>query len=349
MSVWNDITLQVENLQAVVQKHAAANRAELERAARVLRQADRIVFTGVGSGLNATLPACYYLMANGRPAQYVDTTEIIYGMLPGLKGAALVLNTRSGETAELIKLAHAAREAGIPAVAVTNELESTVAGLAGVAIPTYSRWDDLVVISAYSGMAATELVLAGQVLGRLDEVLADLAAAAQAGEGVLSQAVEKRAELLHMFLAARPVYLLGRGASLATALGGELVLEEMSRRPAVAMAGGLFRQGPLEVVDESFRAFFFGGTGEPARLSARLAAELMQHGAQVAWVAPSPLQGALEIRLPDLPAHILPLLEIIPCHVLAHDLARAQGFEPGEVRYIQKVITSETGIPNANP
>jgi glucosamine--fructose-6-phosphate aminotransferase (isomerizing) len=349
MTVWNDITAQVDNLKQVVARHAQAPRPELELAAGLLAKANRVIFSGVGSGLNATIPAFSYLMANGVAAQVVDSTEAIYDMLPGMRGAALVLNTRSGETAELIRLAQLAREHAIPTVAVTNELNSTVGKLATVAVPTQSRWDELVVISALGGMMATELALAGQVTGRIDSMLDDLQAAADAAGTVLQAVIEQRAALLELFREARPVYLLGRGPSIASTLGGELVLEEMARRPAVSMATGLFRQGPLEVVDERFRAFFFGGVGQQAALNARLATELMSRGAGVCWVGTSPLAGALNIPLPDLPAHVLPLLEIMPCHVLAYDLAKSQGYEPGEVRYIQRVITSEEGIPNENP
>lgn len=349
MSVWNDILAQVDNLQQVVNKISTTTQPVLTQAAKLLQNKDRIIFTGVGSGLNATIPAYSYLMAKGVPAQTIDTTEAIYDMLPGFKNAGLVLNTRSGETAELVKLAQFARQAGIAVVAVTNELTSSVALLAEVSIPTHSRWDDLVVVSAYGGMLATELALAAQITGEFPAMLSGLSAAAQASGEVLARVIEKRGELLDLFKNVRPIYLLGRGASIATTLGGELVLEEMSRRPAVAMATGLFRQGPLEVVDENFRAFCFAGTGERARLSANLVVELQSRGAKFAWVGPDRIEGALNINLPDLPPYILPLLEIIPTHVLAYDLARHAGFEPGTVRYIQKVITSETGIPNENP
>jgi glucosamine--fructose-6-phosphate aminotransferase (isomerizing) len=349
MSVWNDILAQVDNLQQVVEKLSTTTQPKLAQAAELLQNKERIIFTGVGSGLNATIPAYSYLMAKGCPAQTIDTTEAIYDMLPGFKNAGLVLNTRSGETAELVKLARLARQEGIPVVAVTNELDSGVARLAEISIPTHSRWDDLVVISAYGGMLVTELALAAQITGEFKTMLSYLAAAADASGAVLAQVIEKRGELLDLFKDVRPIYLLGRGASIASTLGGELVLEEMSRRPAVAMATGLFRQGPIEVADENFRAFCFSGSGERARLSANLVAELQPRGAKFAWVGPGQMEGALNISLPALPSFVLPILEIIPTHVLAYDLARYAGFEPGTVRYIQKVITSETGIPNENP
>jgi glucosamine--fructose-6-phosphate aminotransferase (isomerizing) len=346
MSVWDDITSQAENLQRVVKAHDRPLDPNLEWAAGLLRKASRIIFTGVGSGLNATIPACYYLMGGGHPAQYLDATEAVYGMLPGFKGATLVLNTRSGETAELIKLARLAWEETIPTIAVTNEIQSTVGQLAEVAVQTHSRWDDLVVVCAYGGMLATELVLAAEVCGRLDDMLDGLHKAGDTIGDAFSQAINLRQKILELFREARPVYLLGRGPSIASGLGGQLVLEEMSRRPAVAIATGMFRQGPLEVVDENFRAIMFEGSGEHARLNASLARELLANRARILWVGSSKLAGALNITLPDLPAHILPLLEIVPCHILAYDLAVSSGIEPGTVRYLQKVITSEEGIPN---
>ncbi len=346
MSVWDDILAQPENFRNVISSHSAAPSAELERAARILKDAGRVVFTGVGSGLNATIPACVYLMEQGFPAQAIDTTEAVYRLFPGLKGSALVLNTRSGETAELIKMAHLARQAGIPTIAVTNEPESTVGRLATACIPTYSRWDDLVVISAYGGMLATELILASHVVGQSEDMLTHLNQTADVYQEVLDRVIVLRQAAVNLFGGANPVYLLGRGASIASTLGGELVLEEMGKQPAVAMAAGLFRQGPMEVVDEHFRAVVFEGTGEPAALNKHLASDLIGLQAGIYWVGPTHLDGALNLTLPDLPAYLLPLLEIIPCQVLAFDLALKKGIQPGSVRYIQRVITQETGIPN---
>jgi glucosamine--fructose-6-phosphate aminotransferase (isomerizing) len=349
MSFWDDILSQPENLGRVIEAHARADlRQPLEEAARLASGTTRIIFTGVGSGLNATIPAVYYLMGRGRVAEYIDTTELVYNLYPGLAGSLLVLNTRSGETAELIRVAELARQAGVPTVAVTNEPASTVARLADVCLPTYSRWDDLVVISAYGGMLVSELVLAAYLEGQLDALFSDLKDAPGAVEDTIKESIQFRRELYDLFADARPIYLLGRGPSIASTHAGALVIEETSRHSVTPMATGLFRQGPIEVVDERFRGMIFEGGGEPARLSKVLAAELTRKGANIAWVGSSELSEALQINLPELPAYLLPLVEVIPCQVLAHDLAERAGVTPGSVRYIQKVITNEEGIPGEN-
>jgi glucosamine--fructose-6-phosphate aminotransferase (isomerizing) len=346
VSVWIDIVSQAENLRLVIEKHATTSRKAMERAARILTGAARITYAGVGSGLNATIPACTYLMARGIPAQYIDATEAAYELFPGIQGSALVLNTRSGETVELAKLADMARRAGIPTVAVTNEPGSTVGRMADVCIPTYSRWDDLVVISAYGGMLATELILASYVAGDPGSMLADLRSAVSQMPATFDQAVANRQEASAMFEAGGPIYLLGRGPSIASAYAGALVLEEMSRQASVPMAAGLFRQGPIEVVDDRFRAMLFEGAGQPSLLNISLARDLISMGTGIYWIGRTRIPGALNLHLPELPWHVLPLLEVIPSQLLAFDLAHNKGYEPGSVKYIQKVITTETGFPN---
>ena len=344
MSMWNDILSNPSNLITVIQSHLNSDRFALTKAARIIHRAGYVTFTGVGSGLNATIPASYYLMSQGFPSQYLDATEAAYQLFPGLKESAVVLNTRSGETAELIRLLDLAHHQQVPTIAVTNEPGSRVGQAADVCIPTYSRWDELVVVSAFLGMVATELLLAGMVAGKFEQMASDLQKSAELLPGFLEQVISQRQETLDALHDARPLYLLGRGPSLASAISGALVIQETSRRDVLALATGMFRQGPIEVIGPHFRAMMFEGSGETARLNYRLAEELLQQGSQIVWVGTTHLPKAANIHVPKLPEHILPLLEIIPTQVLAYDLAIQDGIVPGEVQHIQRVITSEHGI-----
>jgi len=344
MTVWDDILSNPSNLRSIIRSHAAGDPVSLKQAAALIHKAGRVVFAGVGSGMNACIPAVYYLMGHGFPAEYLEATEAAYGLFNGLKNCVVVLNTRSGETAEVIRLGERARAANLPVITVTNEPGSTAGRLANVCLSNHSRWDDLVVISAYIGMLSAELVLAGMVVGQPDAMLLDLQDAAFAMDAILQQAIDQREEMLALLRHASPLYLLGRGPSLASAHGGALVIQETARRSCLAMATGLFRQGPIEAVNQDFRAIVFEGYDETSALSHRLCQELLDNQAGLAWVGRSNLKGALNFTLPELPAHVLPLLEILPCQVLAYDLAVDAGIQPGHVRHIQRVITTEAGI-----
>ncbi len=344
MTMWEDILAQPENLRQVIQRHTENLANAHQQINRLSNQTKGVVFTGVGSGLNATIPASYYLMNHGLFAQSIDTTELIYYLMPGLKDFLLVLNTRSGETAELVRAAKLAKDLNLSTIAVTNEPESTVGRLANFCLPTYSRWDQLVVISAYGGMLASELILSSMRIGNHSQLLKEIQAIPEILESVLAKTITIRDDLGDLIGDSRPIYLLGRGPSLASAHGGALVIEETSRQAVVPMASGLFRQGPIEVVNQRFRAIIFEGGDETAGLSRRLAEDLIEKNCGIVWVGSSELKGALNLTIPHMAAYLLPFLEIIPCQVLAHDLALRSHITPGSVNYIEKVITSEEGI-----
>ena len=63
-----------------------------------------------------------------------------------------------------------------------------------------------------------------------------------------------------------PLYLLGRGASLASVAAGALVIHEVAKAPAVGMSAANFRHGPVEVVDKQFHGIVFGSRPETADL-----------------------------------------------------------------------------------
>lgn len=344
MSLWDDILSNPSNLRFVIESHLASDRLALTHAAQVIKQTGRVVFAGVGSGLNATIPASYYLMSKGFPSQYLDATEAAYHLAPGLKDSAIVLTTRSGETAELVRLANFFKQNGIPAIAVTNEPNSRVGRTVDICLPTNSRWDELVVVSAFLGMVATDLLLASMVTGEFDRMTTELNQVADLMPEFLEQVIAQRQKILNPLSDARPLYLLGRGPSLASATSGALVIQETSRRDVIALPTGLFRQGPIEVLGPNFRAMMFEGNGEIALLNQRLAEDLLKQGCKIVWVGKTPLANAINIPVPALPEYILPLLEIIPSQVLAYDLALLDGIQPGQVRFIQRVITSEQGI-----
>jgi glucosamine--fructose-6-phosphate aminotransferase (isomerizing) len=158
-------------------------------------------------------------------------------------------------------------------------------------------------------------------------------------------------EMFGLLQNTRPIYLIYRGASQGSACCGRLVMEEVSRQPGVAIGAAEFRQGPNEVIDERFGAVLFAGQGAQGELNRRLAADITRSGGRVLLVGSSagdlPAHpGLISFPLPELPNFISPVLEVVPVQILAYALAKAQGYEPGEVRYISKVILTEDGIPN---
>ena len=154
-------------------------------------------------------------------------------------------------------------------------------------------------------------------------------------------------EILEFFRGLRPIYLLYRGADKAGAYCGRLVLEEVARHPAVALEAAEFRQGPIEVLDERFGAIVFVPGGIQGQLNLTLVENMTANGGRVMAVGncEQTIPGALAFPIAETPDELLSIAALPPVQVLAYKLAQNQGYTPGQVRYISKIIKTENGIP----
>lgn len=345
--LWADIQAQAENMRHVIAHLYGPERPRLTAAARFMANDRPTAFIGMGSAAYLCMPAEAYLAENGRFASTLYAAEALYVRLPALRGANVVLNTRSGQTVELVKLAEALTGAGIPFVAITNEPDSPVARLATHIVWSNTRKDDLVSINVVTAMMATTLLLAAESLGQADALRPAFAALADGLADAVGRATQEADALADRFEPIRPIHLLYRGASQGAAYCGRLALEEIGRHPGVPFDVSDFRQGPIEVADERFGAVVFAPDGELGRLSLGLAGQLAAVGGRImaigsaAGLAACPA-GVYRFPVAPLPAPLRPVLEVVPLQLLAYTLAARQGYTPGTVRFIAKVITSET-------
>jgi glucosamine--fructose-6-phosphate aminotransferase (isomerizing) len=349
-ALWQDIQAQPENLARVVQHLYGPERPRLDAAASFLRNEKPILFLGMGSAVYLCTSPAVYLGAHGRFASTTYASDGLHTLLPSLNRVNVVLNSRSGETVEVVQLSQALQGAGVPFLLITNEPDSTAAQAATHVLWSNSRKDDLVSINIATAMMATTLILAAEVLGQraivrreLDGLAAGLAAAVEKG----AQHAGAMADLLG---SGRPIYLLYRGMSASAALCSQLVIEEVARWPAVSIDAAMFRQGPIEVVDADFRGILFASPDRLGQLDLALQRDIGSVGGRLLLVASAgeglpPGHGTIACPLPPVHPLFRPVFEVIPAQLLAYELAARQGIEPGTVRYLSKVITTEAGIP----
>jgi glucosamine--fructose-6-phosphate aminotransferase (isomerizing) len=349
--LWNDIQAQGANLRHVVEHLYGPERERIETAAKFLRSDRPFVLIGVASASYLCIPAEIFLAQRGRSASTLTASDALYSYLPALKRANVIINSRSGETVEIVKLARALVEQKIPFVAITNEPGSTLARLATHIVWADTHKDELVSINVVTGMMLATLVLAAAVTGEMDSMHPKFLQAAEMMPGVVEQATRVGPAFLKLFRGIRPIHLLHRGPARGTALCGRLALEEIARTPGVPVDASEFRQGPNEVVDDRFGAVIFVPDGRQGELNRSLAEDLVASGGRVLLVGEvEPREDTRMLTFPvrGLADTLRPVLEIVPLQVLAYHLAQAQGYEPGHVRYITKVIVTEEGIPKKN-
>jgi glutamine---fructose-6-phosphate transaminase (isomerizing) len=285
----------------------------------------------MGSSMSAAIPAAYYLQSQGFPAEVVETSEWLHFGAGWPRAGAVVLVSRSGETIEIVKLLPRLKSISI---GVTNVRESLLAREAKHSIFINSEVDRMVAVQTYTGTMATLLLLAAAVLKEPDD---KWRTALSSATDALAKSVEEqqsRSEDWNEFLAgAEVVHLLGRGPSLASVREGALLFNEAARTPSAGLSAALFRHGPVEIVDQKFRAIVFASQGATRDIDLALASDIESMGGKV---------RVCQTR--GVPSPFEPMIEIVSPQIASCRLAETKGIDPGDFRYATLVTLAETGF-----
>jgi glucosamine--fructose-6-phosphate aminotransferase (isomerizing) len=327
-----DIRLQPQALQQLLD--SPVDRAAL-KLLRDLGQFGRVILTGMGASLHAQYPAYLMLAAAGLPVWHLEAAELL-GAAAGLVTSQTLLwiTSQSGRSAEITALLDRVRRPAV--LGFTNDQRSPLAAAADAVIELHCGQENAVGTRSYVNSLAAHLRAISTALGReapaeLNEMPARLA-------GYLSGWDEHLAAW-DSAVAEQIIFAVGRGASLAAARTGALIVKEASKTPMEAMSASQFRHGPLEMADDRTCVIVLPGTLADAPLNRRLADDLSAFGAN-AIILGSPDRATVP-RLPS--AHsdeTRPLAEILPLQLLSVVLAERLGLEPGAFRQIAKVTTT---------
>ncbi|MBW7880283.1 MAG: SIS domain-containing protein [Anaerolineae bacterium] len=302
----------------------------------------RVILSGMGASFFATHPAQQMLIRFGVVAHCVEASDLLYYQ-HGLFDARtlLVLVSQSGRSVEIVKLLEMVAKR-VPVLGISNSDDSPLAQRSTVHVRIHAGAEATVSSKTYTcTLAALHAVT--RVLGGGTPDIAALTGAADTIEANLpawNTAVGAVVEQMHD---AQSILVLGRGASLASALTGALIVKESAKFPAEGMNAAQVRHGPIEMVDGRIGAVLFAGSDPQRALTLALARDLHGYGARVALVdhAPAP-NGIVGIPLPaGLDPFVQPIAEIVPMQVFGALLAAKRGYTPGAFRYSNKVTTAE--------
>ena len=330
--LFDNIRAQPGALREVAEYQLGPGRDALLRSAELIRSSKQVVLSGMGASAFASIPLAYAI-----GAEVIDSSELLYFRRGFLEpGATVVLVSRSGESVEVIKLLPLLKQTGCRVIGVTNMPGSTLATQANEAIILNSPADQLVAIQTYTATALALLLLA-------DPNPDGLPAALETFGRQLDIWIQVSETWRDFVKPAGPIYLLGRGPALGAVMEGALLFHEMAKSPAIGMQAAQFRHGPVEVVDAGFRAIIFGTTPATLELDSALAQDLIRMGAKICWIGPAAnVSGAIVCDVA--PQRFAPLLEIVPCQLLAYRMTEARDVKPGEFRWAPAITRSETGF-----
>jgi len=301
---------------------------------------DRIVLTGMGASYHALHPLHIQLVEHGFHAVVYETSELIYYHPAALTPRTLLIAvSQSGRSVEIVRLLDLAG-GRVPMIAVTNTPESPLATRADFTVLTHAGAESSVSCKTFvATLVALEWLGAALRGADREQTEGALREAAPAVLRYLAEWATKVGSLVNAMEGVRALFVTGRGASMAAAGNGGLILKESAHFHAEGMTCSAFRHGPFEMSGPGVFVLVFAGDPKTAALNENLVRDVCSSGARAALIGPQTDVDAF--RIPFTAAAIHPVVEMLPVQLVSLALAALAGHEPGRFSLLTKVATIE--------
>jgi glucosamine--fructose-6-phosphate aminotransferase (isomerizing) len=300
---------------------------------------DRIILTGMGASHHCALPTWRRLVASGHAAWWLSTSELLDSPALITENSLLWITSQSGRSGEVVALLDetAGRRAKYT-VGVTNDPASPLAEKSDLVVELCSGEEATVSSKSYLNSLAAHHLLVEKLMGvEENKSLHTVLAAADELSAWSAPLDDIRAIAKHALEFDAPrIALVGSGNQSASALLGALIIKEAAKLGAEGYVGGEFRHGPLEMAGPGLTAVLYTGRGENRNLL-QLGSELTNSGSKAVEVGAAHSNQIITESSSELSQL---MLETVFTQHLSVELARAQGFVPGEFRFGKKITSS---------
>ncbi len=321
---------------------------EIAAVARAVRahEVEHVVIAARGTSDHAAIYAQYLFGVRlGLPVGLATPSVLsLYHARPRFGRALVVGISQSGASPDIVGVVAAAREQGVPTIAITNDPSSALAARADHVIDLLAGPERAVAATkTYTAeLLALAILAAGLASGddplRADPGLARLPQAIAEALATDGDAADAARELARH----DACVVVGRGYDYATAREWALKLKELAQVVADPYSAADFRHGPVALVSAGFPVLAVAPSGSTAadveallrRLRDDLRADILVASDSAALRA----LGRRSLPLPaGLPEHLVPIVSIVPGQLFAHHLALARGLDPDLPRNLTKV------------
>ena len=256
------------------------------------------------------------------------------------QGDVMLAVSQSGETADTIDAVQLARRAGCRIASLVNAGHTTLAREADWAFSS-ACGPEICVLSTKSAVAqiAFGYLFAMTCAGRESDAHEELHDVWRALSRYLTPASLRVVDTVARKIAdAEHLFVLGRNGHVGTALMAALNIKEATYLHAEAFASGELKHGVIALIEEGTPVLLFRQGEDAAMLNA--AAEVAARGAHVVGIADSANSLFDDwLPLPDARGEAALVSAIVPCQMLAYQIAVHRGLNPDKPRNLAKSVT----------
>jgi glutamine---fructose-6-phosphate transaminase (isomerizing) len=348
-SYLDEILEQPAMLAALARGHGKETAGDLQELASRLGEGDfdRVLLTGMGSSLYGSYPLYLQLSQSlPVPVSLIDSSELVQQMPDMISRSSLMIAvSQSGESGEIVELTKLPGIRPTAVVSVTNQLKNSLANWADIRLASMAGLEMTVSSKSYTGGFACLHLLGAALRGGLPQACKEIAQSSEACGDMLKDWQPGISSVVQFLDAQTPLVYVGRGKSFGSAQTAALLTQEAAKLHCMALSGGQFRHGPIELVRPGCQMVIFLGDLKTRDIDMALIAKITSLGGKVVAVAPAasaPVEAAgLRVyTYPDVALPLNPVMEAIFIQLLQIPLAEARGFIAGNFLNATKV----TGI-----
>lgn len=319
-----------------------------------LRKAERIIICACGTSWHAALTGEYLIEQIARiPVEVEYASEFRYRD-PILRPTDLVfVISQSGETADTLAAMRLAKDRGVPVFGIVNAVGSTIAREAGAGVYLHAGPEIGVASTKAFSAQVTVLTMVAMLLAKgrtvtdaeLLDLMDELSMIPDKMRDVLAQHEQIR-DIARMYRYASNFLYLGRGYNFPLALEGALKLKEISYIHAEGYPAAEMKHGPIALIDQFMPVVFIAPRDATyEKVVSNIEEVVARKGIVIAITdeGNTELESLCEhvIYIPSVPAHLVPLIAVVPLQLLSYYIAVMRGCNVDQPRNLAKSVTVE--------
>ncbi len=322
--------------------------ASMEKAKKVIKEGDfeQIIFTGMGSSYFTSFAAANLFNSYGVSSFVINASELLHYNLSLLeKKTILICFSQSGESFEIREVLDRLPESTY-CIGIMNEEDSTLSKKSDIALFSKSGKEEMTSTKTFISTQLVSYILGWYITDnwnakRIDMVknlIGNLQDRLTNYDSEIDHALDFMGDLA-------AVQIIARGASYASASQSGLMFKEANKIAGTGILGGEFRHGPMEAVQEGFRAILFACQGKTYEQNIKMAEDIAKFGGKVILLTNVKLEfesnNLLSIFIDEQDEYLFSLLSIIPVQLFIDGYAKRRGYEAGSFSRGAKVTMVE--------
>ena len=328
--------------QPQVLSKIAANGRQIEKLAKIVKDAHGTFFVACGSASYAGLCGTYLFSKIAKAhVNFSIGSEFNYLEDYIHRGSLVIPISQSGESVDVIEPVVRAKKKGAKIFAIVNVVGSTLYRTADYNLLLGAGVEKAVCATkSWTAMVANLIYLSYAVANKAKEGQKIIKKALVVVKKSLTRAyVAKIRKLAKKLKGEKDIYIIGRGLSYATALEATLKLKEVPYVHSEGFAGGELKHGVIALIEKGTPCIVFAPLDETYDAIISNAIEIRSRGGFIIGISPK-ANEVFDYYLPvEDCAEGSVIANIVPIQLLAYYLALEKGLDPDKPRNLAKSVT----------